>query len=472
MSIPKLASDSGMGGHTLPSLWQRCSCLCPHRQLSFEPLHDLVLVDHRLLESVVAATIESYASFWVLNVSAQFPRQSNLWMAEEIRFFGRLSAYALAVGAGYWFISYEIAGTVLLLGFGIATGVAFIVLRQGRPASGDPGEDEVASYPGRPDGPFGDESAPVPTRSAAPLMVGFGIAVMALAGAFGPWFLLTGAIPFLIGAVDWLRAAGRELRQRDRADARRPGRRRGTDRPRMKHADHVALIRGGVERRGTRWLELGAGDGAFTLALADLLGPGGSILAVDSDRWALAELAARLASRAPELALDDAGRRLRDRAAQQARSMACSPPTACISSPTRRRSLRAVQRRSCRAARSCSSSTTPSTATRTSRTHRLVPPAVAGHGRRLHSSRVSCTAFQAGSWARSTAPWRAGRGQRNRPALATRRPGLDASGTLRHSRRRPRGVGPERPWSERGTVRAARARRMRRSLASRAGGAR
>ena len=71
----------------------------------------------------------------------------------------------------------------------------------------------------------------------------------------------------------------------------------------MKHADHIALIRGGVERRGTRWLELGAGDGAFTLALADLLGPGGSILAVDSDRWALAELAARLASRFPELAL-------------------------------------------------------------------------------------------------------------------------------------------------------------------------
>ena len=71
----------------------------------------------------------------------------------------------------------------------------------------------------------------------------------------------------------------------------------------MKHADHVALIRGGVEGRGPRWLELGAGDGAFTLALADLLGPDGSILAVDRDRWALAELAARLASRFPELAL-------------------------------------------------------------------------------------------------------------------------------------------------------------------------
>ena len=72
----------------------------------------------------------------------------------------------------------------------------------------------------------------------------------------------------------------------------------------MKHADHVALIRGGVKRRGTRWLELGAGEGAFTLALADLVGSDGSILAVDRDRWALAELAARLTSRAPQLALE------------------------------------------------------------------------------------------------------------------------------------------------------------------------
>jgi hypothetical protein len=143
-------------------------------------------------------------------------------MAEEVRFFGRLSLYALIVGAIYWFISYEAAGTVLLLGFGLATGTAFVVLRRGEPRSGGASESNAddAGYPGRPDGPFGDESAPVPTRSAAPLVVGFGAAVMALAGAFGPWFLVTGAIPFLIGAVDWLRSAGRELHQRDRADAR------------------------------------------------------------------------------------------------------------------------------------------------------------------------------------------------------------------------------------------------------------
>jgi ubiquinone/menaquinone biosynthesis C-methylase UbiE len=71
----------------------------------------------------------------------------------------------------------------------------------------------------------------------------------------------------------------------------------------VQHADHVALIRDGVRGAGPRWLELGAGDGEFTLALADLLGEGGEILALDLDRWALSDLAARLASRCPGTAV-------------------------------------------------------------------------------------------------------------------------------------------------------------------------
>ena len=56
----------------------------------------------------------------------------------------------------------------------------------------------------------------------------------------------------------------------------------------MDHRDHVALIRAGVTGAGPRWLELGAGEGAFTLALADLLGPDGDITALDRDAKALA----------------------------------------------------------------------------------------------------------------------------------------------------------------------------------------
>lgn len=62
----------------------------------------------------------------------------------------------------------------------------------------------------------------------------------------------------------------------------------------MDHADHVALIRAGVEGAGPRWLELGAGDGAFTLALADTLGPGAEILACDRDARVLRHLTTRV----------------------------------------------------------------------------------------------------------------------------------------------------------------------------------
>jgi SAM-dependent methyltransferase len=49
----------------------------------------------------------------------------------------------------------------------------------------------------------------------------------------------------------------------------------------------VSLIEGGVAERGGLWADLGAGEGAFTLALADLLGPDAHIVAVDKDPRAL-----------------------------------------------------------------------------------------------------------------------------------------------------------------------------------------
>ncbi len=57
----------------------------------------------------------------------------------------------------------------------------------------------------------------------------------------------------------------------------------------MDHTDHVRLLRDGVTPGGA-WADLGAGTGAFTLALAELLGPGAEIIAVDRDRGALRDL--------------------------------------------------------------------------------------------------------------------------------------------------------------------------------------
>lgn len=71
----------------------------------------------------------------------------------------------------------------------------------------------------------------------------------------------------------------------------------------MDHRDHVRLIRDGVEGGGLEWADFGSGEGAFTLALADLLGPGGSIISVDRDRHALDVQARTLRERFPGVAL-------------------------------------------------------------------------------------------------------------------------------------------------------------------------
>src|SRR5689334_22134055 len=55
----------------------------------------------------------------------------------------------------------------------------------------------------------------------------------------------------------------------------------------MNHNDHVHLLRKGISSLGGTWADLGSGSGAFTLALADLLGPEGQIYSVDKDRQAL-----------------------------------------------------------------------------------------------------------------------------------------------------------------------------------------
>jgi SAM-dependent methyltransferase len=67
------------------------------------------------------------------------------------------------------------------------------------------------------------------------------------------------------------------------------------------HADHVGLIRPAINAAGPggTWADIGAGEGAFTLALADLLGPGGRIVAVDRDRRALEQNAGSVRARFP-----------------------------------------------------------------------------------------------------------------------------------------------------------------------------
>ena len=67
----------------------------------------------------------------------------------------------------------------------------------------------------------------------------------------------------------------------------------------MDHADHIALIRDGITESGGVWADFGSGSGAFTLALADLLGPGARIYSVDKNSTALNQQARAIRSRFP-----------------------------------------------------------------------------------------------------------------------------------------------------------------------------
>jgi SAM-dependent methyltransferase len=72
----------------------------------------------------------------------------------------------------------------------------------------------------------------------------------------------------------------------------------------MNHSHHVRLIREGVIGSGGAWADLGSGSGAFTLALADLLGAGGHIYSVDTDTRALREQRDAMQARFPAVALE------------------------------------------------------------------------------------------------------------------------------------------------------------------------
>ena len=58
----------------------------------------------------------------------------------------------------------------------------------------------------------------------------------------------------------------------------------------MEHADHVELLRPANLPQGGTYADFGAGDGAFTLALRELVGLDAVIYAVDNDRASLYNL--------------------------------------------------------------------------------------------------------------------------------------------------------------------------------------
>jgi SAM-dependent methyltransferase len=69
----------------------------------------------------------------------------------------------------------------------------------------------------------------------------------------------------------------------------------------MDHDDHVGLIKEGVPGPGGVWADFGSGTGAFTLALAEMVGQDGVIYSIDKDARALRQQEREMRARFPEL---------------------------------------------------------------------------------------------------------------------------------------------------------------------------
>jgi hypothetical protein len=133
--------------------------------------------------------------------------------SDEATVFGGLAIFGVVVGTGYWFVTYETIGSVLLIAFGIASGIASAFVWTRPP--GDPAELSHRTGADARAGPAERGYERIPAPAFAPLIVGAGLAVIALGLALGALILPVGTIVLIIGARLWLEAAMREAAARD-----------------------------------------------------------------------------------------------------------------------------------------------------------------------------------------------------------------------------------------------------------------
>jgi hypothetical protein len=133
----------------------------------------------------------------------------------EARIFQSTAALAAIVAVIYWFVSYEAAGTLLLIGFAVASGIAGVLLANA-------GRDRGTLPSAGPDKerPFLDERGRLPSPTLAPFAVGVGASIALLSLVFGPAPLLVGILPLAWGTADWLRRARAELDAQERMKPR------------------------------------------------------------------------------------------------------------------------------------------------------------------------------------------------------------------------------------------------------------
>lgn len=143
-------------------------------------------------------------------------------MAEELRFFLRTAAYTIVIAVIYWFLSYETAGTVMLIFVSFATAVVvtvfFFAVRATRGELDPRGRGPlqragmaIARTVGftEPSGAADDEPLaaglePIPAGSIWPLVGGGAATLLGVGLVYGPWLLIPGVAVAALTVWGWL----------------------------------------------------------------------------------------------------------------------------------------------------------------------------------------------------------------------------------------------------------------------------
>ncbi len=139
-------------------------------------------------------------------------------MAEEVRFFLRTAIYTLGITAIYWFLSYEIVGSTLLLSLGLAAvffvAVGHVMIHHAsrdvvpddtRPSNAIQrtlGFDEPEGETVTP--PLGIEDDMIPSSSVWPLVSAIAALLLGLGLIYGGWMWGPGAVLAVVALWGWV----------------------------------------------------------------------------------------------------------------------------------------------------------------------------------------------------------------------------------------------------------------------------
>ena len=137
-------------------------------------------------------------------------------MAEELRFFLRTAIWIVGLAIVYWFVSYEPAGTVLLLALGLAIlGFVSVVAYEARstvdelrPVGGPLrflnrvvgfSESPAVEVP-----PLGVDPGRIPLSSVWPILAAAAVVTIGLGLLYGAWLALPGIALGVVALYGWL----------------------------------------------------------------------------------------------------------------------------------------------------------------------------------------------------------------------------------------------------------------------------